>query len=301
MSNVPHPSDATKRASARTTMPAEICDHYSEVPRALRQHAHALGLSLADVGFIYVLWSFKFFADSPINPAMDTLARELGTSVDTVSRSVKRLERLGVLRVERKGPGKRAPVAGYDLDPLWQKLAKIVREARPDLRVVRESADTSVRESADRIRTSADTVRESADQSSANLRIEVEEAEVNEGTRRREGARASARTAPSLSIDEQIGLLQRDIDDPTTYGSTRLKAYEQIRRLDRQRLGVVGRDEQTERWLQDARAEGLLPGGSGGRVGASREETVDERYERRREASQRVVAAGGTSFMREDD
>ncbi len=133
-------------------MPAEITDRWTELPAALWEHAADLDLGLADIGFVTALWSCKWYADSPIKPSMATLAERLGVSTDTVSRHVRRLEPRGLLAVERAGAGKRAPVKGYDLTPLWEALAAVVRERGARLRVVPE-------------------VRESADQSSANLRM----------------------------------------------------------------------------------------------------------------------------------
>lgn len=124
------------RPTARSGMPAEIAPTYTEIPDALFEHAGALGLTFADVGFIGALWSFKWFADSPLNPSMDTLAERVGASRRTVSRQVARLESKVLLVVRRVGPGTSAPVAEYDLTPLWEALAAIVREKRPDLRVV---------------------------------------------------------------------------------------------------------------------------------------------------------------------
>src|SRR5690606_18915034 len=99
-----------------------------------------LGLKPADFWLIGLLHSYGSFADSTIRPTMQTLAQQAGSSQDTVSRAVARLEAMGLLSLQR-GAGQR--VVTYDLAPLWERLAALVRESKPDPRVIDGGTQTA--------------------------------------------------------------------------------------------------------------------------------------------------------------
>ena len=222
---VAHPSDSAspktdKRPSARSTMPDNIAKQYTEVPTALWEHGGELDLDAATRALVVVMWSHRWYADSKISAGPERLAELSGLAVKTVRRRISELAERGLLRIERRGASKYAPVTNYDLSPLWEALAELVPE-RPSLRVVRESTEGG----------QSDQQGGQSDQLGVvTVTTEVEEVELDEV----EGGAAPARTHDP-TVDELIAQLGRDVGDPNTFPSTRVKLLEEIRELERRK------------------------------------------------------------------
>lgn len=201
-------------------MPVEIRNQFTEMPLALTRHAGAIGLSLADVGFVQLLQSYKWYADSTISASMETLAGHLNTSVHTVSRHVSRLEKAGFLIVNRASSSKRAPVKSYDLAPLWDALAAVVNESKPHLHVVVDAA---------RVLESENAVRDSADRPISNLPIEVHEGEADDSS-----------TAAACAHEAEGGMTLAEDEEPLLEAGEAFYAKTQAARRIRLAAGEEG-------------------------------------------------------------
>ncbi len=133
-------------------------------------------------------------------------------SPKTVQRTIDALAGRGLLTVVRAGSSKFAPVAEYDLGPLWDALAAVVRAARPSLTVVEGGQ--------------ADQQGGQSDQPRVvRVTSEVDEVEVDEVELERE--RAHAHDDVPLWVK-----LRRDAEDPSVFP---WKREQILRRADEER------------------------------------------------------------------
>lgn len=68
-----NPPARRRRPPVTSTLPEQLAEAFTPVPRALFEHGGALGLTPAERALVCALWSFKWYADSAIRPSTESL------------------------------------------------------------------------------------------------------------------------------------------------------------------------------------------------------------------------------------
>lgn len=94
---------------------------FTQVSNLFLENYHKLGVTAAEAMFLIHLFMYKWSVDDPF-PSLDTIAKFMGKSHDTVQRHARSLERKGFLKRKYR----KKNTSHYNLNPLIDILETII-------------------------------------------------------------------------------------------------------------------------------------------------------------------------------
>ena len=153
---------------------------FVKLPDELLRHRQALGLDLTDIVIVAVIRAHDWTGKEYAYPGQERIAERAGVSVRAVQRRTAKLERLGLLKRERRTShaGNRGTY-GYSWEGLTRRLTEL-EEGETPLTAVPEATGVSPRERLDLTPVSPPEATGVSPPDLTPVSCEVEEVEVDE-------------------------------------------------------------------------------------------------------------------------
>ena len=101
-------------------MPNRSMDSEEGAPDGLLEYGSRLGLNAAEIRLLICIHRFK---SADTDPAIETIARTTGESVELIDKTLQRIVKRGLLIIEQEMDG-----LVYDFTPLTDALAQVEEE-----------------------------------------------------------------------------------------------------------------------------------------------------------------------------